>query len=75
MKNEDIVLQETNWKEGVMNDFKKRWNGGILYKNGDGKLGRGVPSLMREELFKLSKIIYKDRVGKCIAIEMRHEGK
>ncbi len=37
-KREDIIaLQETNWRENRMNDYKKRWDGSILYNNRDGK--------------------------------------
>ncbi len=40
-KGDDVIaLQETNWKESVMRDYKKKWEGDILYNNGDGRLGR-----------------------------------
>ena len=75
-KREDIiVLQETNWRENVMNEYKKRWEGGILYNNGDGRLGRGVAFLMKDDVFKASKIIYKDTMGKCMVVETKHEGR
>lgn len=51
-KNKDmIVLQETNWKDYVMEDFKKKWEGDILYNNGDGKSGRGVAFLIKKRCF------------------------
>lgn len=50
-KNEEVILlQETNWKNEVMDDFKKRWNGDMFYNNGDGRMGRGVAILIREDV-------------------------
>ncbi len=50
-KNEEVILlQETNWKNEVMVDFKKRWNGEMFYNNGDGRMGRGVAILIREDV-------------------------
>lgn len=75
-KREDIiVLQETNWRENVMNDYKKRWEGGILYNNGDGRFGRGVAFLMKDDVFKVSKVVYKDKMGKCMVVETKYEGR
>ena len=75
-KGEDIiVLQETNWRENAMNDYKKSWEGGILYNNGDGRFGRGVAFLMKDDVFKASKILYKDKMGKCMVVETKHEGR
>lgn len=75
-KREDIIaLQETNWRENVMIDYKKKWDGGILYNNGDGRFGRGVAFLMKDDVFKVSKIVYKDRIGKCMVVETKYEGR
>ncbi len=49
-KNEEVILlQETDWKNEVMDDFKKRWNGEMFYNNGDGRMGR-VAILIREDV-------------------------
>ncbi len=49
-KNEEVILlQETNWKNEVMDDFKKRWNREMFYNNGDGRMGR-VAILIREDV-------------------------
>lgn len=74
-KNEDlIILQETNWKSDAMDDLKRRWAGEIYFNNGDGRLGRGVAILIRKDTDVKVKEIYDDGKGKCIAIEIRHEG-
>ncbi len=74
-KGEDVIaLQETNWKESVMMDYKKKWEGDILYNNGDGRLGRGVAILMRKDVFNASKVVYKDKMGKCMVVEVNYEG-
>ncbi len=40
-KNEEVILlQETNWKNEVMDDFKKRWNGEMFYKQWRWKNGK-----------------------------------
>ncbi len=71
-KNEEVILlQETNWKNEVMDDFKKRWNGEMFYNNGDGRMGRGVAILIREDVDFEVKEIYNDLKGKCNAIEIR----
>lgn len=71
---EDIIaLQETNWRDEIMNDLKKKWDGGIFFNNGDGKMGRGVAFLMKNEVFKSSKVIYVDKIGKCIIVEIKYD--
>lgn len=75
-KGEDVIaLQETNWKESVMMDYKKKWEGDIIYNNGDGRLGRGVAFLMRKDVFNASKVVYKDKMGKCMVVEVNCEGR
>lgn len=75
-KGEDmILLQETNWREGFMTEIRKRWNGEILYNNGDDRLGRGVAFLIKENSGVICKTIYNDKEGKCMAVEMSYEGK
>lgn len=75
-KREDIVaLQETNWKNDTMHDFEKTWDGGVLYNNGDGRLGRGVAILIRENIGVKGKTVYKDNEGKCMVVEMEYEEK
>lgn len=58
-----------------MNDFKKRWDGGFLYNNGDRSLGRGVAFLMKNEIFKMSKVLYTDNIGKCMIVETKYDGR
>ncbi len=49
-RNEDVILlQETNWKENVMEDFKKRWEGELLFNNEEEKMGGGVAVLIRKD--------------------------
>lgn len=73
-KNEDVILlQETNWKENVMEDFKKRWEGELLFNNGEGKLGGGVAVLIRKDIGIKTKQMYNDRKGKCMAVEIEME--
>lgn len=75
-KGEDVILlQETNGREGRMTEIRQRWSGEILYNNGDGRLGRGVAVLIRENSGVLCKKIYNDKDGKCIAFEMEFEEK
>jgi len=69
-----IVLQETNWKESVMMEYKKKWEGDILYNNGEGRLGRGVAFLMRKDAFNTTRVVYTDKIGKCMAVEVNYEG-
>lgn len=69
-KQEDvIILQETNWKEEHISEIRKKWNGKILYNNGDDRFGRGVVVLIRENIDVKCNVVYKDEVGKCIAFE------
>lgn len=73
---EDIILlQETNWREGCINEMRKRWKGEFLYNNGDERYGRGVAILIRENSGINGKEIYKDKVGKCMAVEITFEEK
>lgn len=73
---EDIILlQETNWREGCINEMRKRWKGEFLYNNGDERYGRGVAILKRENSGINGKEIYKDKVGKCMAVEITFEEK
>lgn len=70
-KKEDIIVfQETNWKNDVIDNFKKMWNGEMFYSNGDGKLGRGVAILIRNDVDCKVKEIYNDGKGKCNAVEI-----
>ena len=75
-KGEDVILlQETNWREEYMTEIRKRWSGEIFYNNGDGRLGRGVAILIKENCGVSCKTIYNDIDGKCIAVEMEYEEK
>lgn len=75
-KNEHvIVLQETNWRETHINDVRKRWEGKIVYNNEDKRYGRGVAFLIRENENIACKEIYKDKIGKCLAVEIEYEEK
>lgn len=58
-----------------MIDYKRRWDGGIFYNNGDGRFGRGVVFLMKDDVFKVSKVVYMDRMGKCMVVEIKYEGR
>lgn len=70
-----IALQETNWRDDVMDVFKREWEGGLFYNNGDGRMGRGVAFLMKENVFKMSKVMHKDQLGKCIVVKTKYEGR
>jgi len=75
-KQEDIILlQETNWREGCINEMRGNWEGEFWYNNGDGRYGRGVAILIRENSGINGKEIYKDKVGKCMAVEITYEEK
>lgn len=48
-KNDDmILLQETNWKGNVIEDFKRRWEGEIFFSNEEKSLGVGVAILIKK---------------------------
>lgn len=48
-KNDDmILLQETNWKGNVIEDFKSRWEGEIFFSNEEKSLGVGVAILIKK---------------------------
>jgi exonuclease III len=75
-KREDVImLQETNWKDLHISEIRKKWNGEIIYNNGDDRFGRGVAVLIRENRDIKCKVVYKDKVGKCIGFEMEYEEK
>jgi len=75
-KQEDIILlQETNWREGCIKEMRGNWEGEFWYNNGDGRYGRGVAILIRENSGINGKEIYKDKVGKCMAVEITYEEK
>lgn len=68
-----IVLQETNWKDEVMEDLKKRWNGEVVYNNGDGRKGGGVANLIDNYMNDKWNVVFDDRNGKCLALEISSE--
>lgn len=70
---EVIGVRETNWKEHAMDDFKKLWQGDIIYNNGDGKSGRGVTFLIRKDILNFKRIVYGDNYGKCLVIEVNYK--
>lgn len=71
-RDEDVILlQETNWKESVMEDFKKRWEGELFFNNAEGKIGGGVAMLIRKDRDIRSKQMYNDTQGKCMAVEIK----
>jgi len=75
-KREDVImLQETNWKDFHISEIRKKWNGEILYNNADDGFGRGVAVLIRESRDIKCKVVYKDKVGKCLGFEMEYEEK
>lgn len=74
-ENDMILLQETNWKESVMVDIRRRWDGDILYNNGVEKQGRGIAFLIKRNSGIKCKTIFKDKEGKCMMVEMEYEGK
>jgi exonuclease III len=70
-----IVLQETNWKEEVMDEMKQKWKGQMFYNNGDGRLGRGVAILIRENVEINANEVYNDKKGKCNGIKVKQDDK
>lgn len=73
-RDEDVILlQETNWKENAMEDFKRRWEGEFIFNNGEGKPGGGVAVLIRKDRGIKAKLMYKDTKGKCMAVEIKME--
>lgn len=73
-RNEDVILlQETNWKENVMEDIRKRWEGELLVNNEEEKMGGGVAVLIRKDRGIKTKIIYNDKKGKCMVVEIEME--
>ncbi len=69
-----ILLQETNWKGNVMEYFKRRWEGKIFFSNGEKSVGGGVAILIRKGKDFMTKQMYDDKKGKCIAVEIEFEG-
>ncbi len=65
-----ILLQETNWKNEMMESVKRRWKGDIYYNNGDGEKGKGVAVLFKRNISDDVKIIYCDTEGKCIIVRL-----
>lgn len=65
-----IILQETNCKEEMIEDVEKRWKGQIFYNNGDGRMGRGVAILIRENVEINAYEVYNDKKGKCNGIKI-----
>lgn len=70
-----ILLQETNWRESVMTEIRKKWNGGVLYNNGDERLGRRVAISIKENSGVWCQTVYEHKEGKCIAVEMEYKEK
>lgn len=68
-----LMIQETNWGEDVINDFKKKWKGDVLYNNGDGRKGRGVAILIKRGVCENVQVIYNDGEGKCLAVKIETE--
>lgn len=65
-----LVVQETNWRDEVMESFKKKWKGDIFYSNGDGRLGRGVAFLIKKGVCEKAQVVYDDMQGKCLIVKM-----
>lgn len=72
-KQDVIILQETNWKDEMIDDMKKRWKGQMFYNNGDGRIGRGVAILIKENVEINSYEVYNDKNGKCVGINIRKD--
>lgn len=64
-----ILLQETCWKDEMMEGFKRSWRGGIYCNNGGGN-GKGVAVLCKRHMSDDVEIIYRDNGGKCIIVKM-----
>ncbi len=62
-----LMIQETNWRDEVMNDFKKKWKGNVICNNGDGRKGRGVAILIKKGVCEDVRMVYNDEEGKCLA--------
>lgn len=72
-KQDVIILQETNWKDEMIEDVKKRWKGQMFYNNGDGRIGRGVAILIKENVEINSYEVYNDKKGKCVGINIKKD--
>lgn len=68
-----LVVQETNWREEVMESFKRKWKGDIFYNNGDGRKGRGVAVLIKKGVCEKVQVVYDDMEGKCLMVKMEEE--
>lgn len=55
-----ILLQETNWKGNVIEDFKRRWEGEIFFSNEEKSLGVGVAILIKKGKGIMTKQMYDD---------------
>ncbi len=69
-----LMIQETNWRDEVMNDFKKKWKGNVICNNGDGRKGRGVAILIKKGVCEDVRMVYNDEEGKCLAVEIEEGG-
>lgn len=72
--NQKTWKQLTNWRDDFISEVRKRWDGEIFYSNGDDKFGRGVAILTKKKGRDIKcKIMFKDTVGKCMAVEIEYE--
>lgn len=69
-----LMIQETNWRDDVMTEFKRKWKGDVLCNHGDGRKGRGVAILIKKGVCEEVREVYNDEEGKCLAVEIEDGG-
>lgn len=69
-----LMIQETNWRDDVMTEFKRKWKGDVLCNHGDGRKGRGVAILIKKGVCEAVREVYNDEEGKCLAVEIEDGG-
>ncbi len=68
-----ICIQETNWDEEKLREVREVWKEEIYYNNG-ARNARGVAIMIRKDKIENIKEVYRDQVGRILAIEFRYKG-
>ena len=66
-----MCIQETNWDEGRVEVMREEWEGDMFYNNGASN-ARGVAILIKKDKVDNIREVYRDQVGRILAIEFTY---
>lgn len=70
-----LCIQETYWDNECVKKYENVRDGSMYFNNGQEKQGKGLTILIKRGVSEKERVIFKDEVGKSIAVELVKEGK